>query len=432
MNAPLDPPDFDLGGLDLLDTLLEGVVVHAADGRIVLVNEAAARMLRTPREVMLSRGMAQDEWILVARSGRPMPAVAFPAARVLGGEPQVTAELIGFRAHDDQRTDWFRVSAVARTIRGSRHVVVTFTENSHPYGFRFRDVVDSSHDMVLVTDADRGPGGPRIVYANPAFSRVTGYSLEEAIGRSPRFLQGEDTAEGARRQIREALRCGQPVRTTIINYARNGRPYWLDLQIAPLRDSSGLISHFVAIQRDMSDSQPPLEQALHAAGLDPLTGLLNRRGFLVGAELLHRRARREHVFSAMLVIDIDGFREISERFGHAEADRLLGALAALARRRLRESDLFGHLDGEGFAILASVASAADGAVLANSLRQLLGEGLRVGTDAEPVTVSIGVHSGDGSERLPDLLGMAQQQLGQAKRAGGDRIALQARAEQTER
>lgn len=427
MSDPLHPTDLDLNGLDLLDTLIEGVIVHAADGRVVFANQAAVSMLRTPREVLLSRGLAGEEWTLLNVNGRTMEASAFPAARALAGESRVSAEVVGFRPRNGERVDWFSVNAVAREIRGSRHVVVTFAEYSNPYGFRFRDVIEGSHDLVLVTDAHLGPDGPRIVYANPAFSRVTGYSLEEVIGRSPRLLQGEGTGQEPRGAIREALAAGRPVRTTLLNYAKNGSPYWLDLQIAPLRDSEGRITHFASIQRDMSDTQEQLEKALHAASHDPLTGLLNRRGFLERGELMQARARRERGLNALLMIDIDHFSEVNERHGHAEGDRVLAGLAALARRRLRESDLLGRLGGEEFSVLAAVPTATAAVQLAESLRRLIGQGLCAGPEAEPVTVSIGVSGSDGSEALADLVDAAGEQLIRAKRGGRDQVAWRSSA-----
>lgn len=428
MQEPANPTSPDLSGLDLFDTLLEGVTVHGPEGRLLFANLAAARMLRTPREVLLTRGLDEGEWTLLRRNGRTMDAQSFPAARVLAGEPQVLGEIVGFRPRDGEGASWFSVNAVAREIGGARHVVVTFAEHSNPYGFDFRAVIEGSNDLVLVTDANRGPEGPRIVYANAAFSRVTGYALEEVIGHSPRLLQGPDTAATARAEIREAVGEGRPVRTTLLNYAKNGRPYWLDLQIAPLRDSDGRITHFAAIQRDMSDTHEQLEQALHAASHDPLTGLLNRRGFLDRGEVLQARARRDRSLNALMMIDIDHFSRINERFGHAEGDRVLSELAAMSRRRLRESDLLGRLGGEEFTTLAAVPSASAAVQLAESLRRLIAAGLQAGPAAEPVTVSIGVSMSSGAETLAELIDAASEQLFRAKRGGRDQVAWRAAAE----
>lgn len=411
-----------LGGMDLLERLLEGVVVHRPDGAIVYANPAAERLLRTPRSSILARALGPSEWQLLDADGKPLPADRWPAQRVLRGESQVLGESVGHRARDGERAQWFTINVFPCEIDGQRHAVATFVELRSPLGFRFRDVVESSRDIVLVTDSATESGGPKIVYANPAFSRLTGYSLEEVIGRSPALLQGPGTSEDSRREIREALRLQMPVRTTILNYSKDGRPYWLDLQISPLRDDDGRVTHFAAIERDMSDSHEELTQALHAATHDPLTGTLNRRGFYARAELMQAQARREGGINALLAIDIDHFKQVNDRFGHAEGDRILVELAKLLRRRLRESDLLSRLGGEEFAVLAPVPSLGTAVQLAESIRLMLRQTLHAGPTAEPVTVSIGIWGSNGAEPMTVLLDEADQQLYRAKRAGRDRVA----------
>lgn len=405
--------------LDLLDSLFEGVVVHGPDGQVIYANVAAQQMLRTSFEQMQSRRLSASDWLVLGRDGNPLAAEQWPVARVLAGAEEVRAELIGFRAKDGERAVWLSANAVARCVHGVRYVVATFVESNTPFGFRFRDVVESSRDIVLITDANPGADGHKIVYVNPAFSRLTGYSMEEVVGRSPRLLQGPDTSPQARTEIREALTDGMPVRTTILNYSKSGRPYWLDLQINPIHDAEGRVTHFAAFERDMSDSHAELERAVHAANHDPLTGALNRRGFIALCEPMQARARREGGINVLMAIDIDRFKSINDRFGHAEGDRVLKELVAVVGRRLRESDVFARIGGEEFVVLASVPGTSTGVRLAESIRQLVRESLSTGPDPEPVTVSIGVYVSDGRESLDILLRNADEQLYRAKHAGRD-------------
>lgn len=107
---------------------------------------------------------------------------------------------------------------------------------------------------VLITEAEPlDEPGPRIVYANPAFTDVSGYSVEEVLGRSPRFLQGPDTDADALNRIRRALEDGTPVRETVLNYAKDGTPYWNDIYVAPVCDANGGPTHFVSIQDDVTE-----------------------------------------------------------------------------------------------------------------------------------------------------------------------------------
>ncbi len=110
------------------------------------------------------------------------------------------------------------------------------------------------NDIIIITEAAPiNEPGPRIVYANEAVQHRTGYSSAELIGRSPRLFQGPDTSPAERMRIREALQNHQPVRAELINYKRNGDAYWLELDIAPVVDAEGLCTHFVSVQRDITD-----------------------------------------------------------------------------------------------------------------------------------------------------------------------------------
>jgi len=113
--------------------------------------------------------------------------------------------------------------------------------------------VENVGDVVLITDAELAPPGPRIVYANPATERITGYQPQELIGLNPRILQGPLTDHATRDRIRTHLRRGEPVQAELINYHKSGSTYWIELCISPIRDATGRITHFTAVQRDITE-----------------------------------------------------------------------------------------------------------------------------------------------------------------------------------
>lgn len=116
-----------------------------------------------------------------------------------------------------------------------------------------RNAISRLNDVVIITEADPlDAPGPRIVYANEAVQRMTGYQVSELVGQSPRLLQGPGTDQATLARIRLALSQRQPVREEIVNYARNGEPYWVEIDIAPLFDESGRLTHFIAVERDVS------------------------------------------------------------------------------------------------------------------------------------------------------------------------------------
>ena len=128
--------------------------------------------------------------------------------------------------------------------------------------------VSKLNDIVLVTEA--GPidePGPKIVFVNEAFERITGYTSAEALGRTPRFLQGEKTDRHVLAEIREALQGQQPIRREIINYGKDGAEHWLDMDIAPIFDTAGKCTHFAAIERDITERKRADEQIAEQAAL---------------------------------------------------------------------------------------------------------------------------------------------------------------------
>lgn len=124
-----------------------------------------------------------------------------------------------------------------------------------------------TNDAIIITEAEpiEEPLGPKIVYVNSAFTRMTGYSLEEVVGKTPRILQGSLTSRSDLNKIRMALQQKEPIKTELLNYRNDRSQFWVELSIVPLADSSGQISHFVSIQRDIT-SRKQVEQELRARG----------------------------------------------------------------------------------------------------------------------------------------------------------------------
>ena len=117
----------------------------------------------------------------------------------------------------------------------------------------FRRAVEVCPDAVMITEAEPfDPPGPRILYVNEAFTRVTGYTAEEVIGQTPRILQGQGTSAEARAFVKGMLSKWRPVRQEILNYRKDGTPIWLDMNIAPVADASGWYTHWVSVERDVT------------------------------------------------------------------------------------------------------------------------------------------------------------------------------------
>jgi PAS domain S-box-containing protein len=112
--------------------------------------------------------------------------------------------------------------------------------------------VEQSKESIIITDAQLDLPGPNIIFVNPAFTKMTGYTAEEAIGQTPRILQGPRTDKAVLKRLRQNLQQGETFAGEAINYRKDGKEFNLEWQIAPIRDASGKTSHFVAIQRDIT------------------------------------------------------------------------------------------------------------------------------------------------------------------------------------
>ena len=115
----------------------------------------------------------------------------------------------------------------------------------------FESVVVNSNDAVVITDADLDH--PTISFVNAAFTQTTGYTAEEVIGKTPKLMVGEKTDRALLTKVRTAMGEGRSIQVELVNYRKDGSEYWIDLNVVPIADLSGTITHFVAVQRDITD-----------------------------------------------------------------------------------------------------------------------------------------------------------------------------------
>ena len=116
----------------------------------------------------------------------------------------------------------------------------------------FKTVFELSKDMILITDCRLDDPGPIILFSNQETEKLSGYSVDEVIGKTPRIFQGPETCKKSLNQLKKALSSGRTFRTELINYTKNGKPFWISLSVFPLRDKNGVITHFGSIQRDIT------------------------------------------------------------------------------------------------------------------------------------------------------------------------------------
>jgi diguanylate cyclase (GGDEF)-like protein/PAS domain S-box-containing protein len=335
------------------------------------------------------------------------------------GRPQPLADTNKILGH---------IPALLRRMNISRGNVMPDAQQSRSQTIPFMQIAETANDIILVTTPDLDPPGPMIVYVNPAFTRLTGYTSAEATGLSPRILQGPGTSRATLDKIQASLRAGRPVHEKILNFAKSGAPYWLDMHIVPLFDAQGKVTHFAAIERDVTLDKRRLDELEHLADRDTLTGIPNRRAFLraMKSECDAADARglsMSNVKSPCLAfIDIDHFKRINDERGHGVGAAVLCGVADCLTENIRRLDILGRLGGEEFAVCMPGVVMEDAKAQAERLRSAV-SGTEFDTPGGPVhiTVSLGIASYVPGETMETLIERADAAMYVAKRTGRNRV-----------
>lgn len=326
--------------------------------------------------------------------------------------------------------DPVRFIAIARDITERKHAEIDLKARDETLRL-LEACLSRLNDVVIVTEAEPiGEPGPRIVYVNDAFTRRTGYSREEALGRSPRFLQGPNTARDTCERISAALKNWQPVREELINYTKSGEEYWLEIDIVPVANDSGWYTHWVAVERDITERKQHEEHTYRLAYLDALTGLPNRL-------MLHDRmkqalasARRTGQMGALIFLDLDNFKQINDARGHAIGDQLLIRIASHLNHIMRTDDTIARLGGDEFVMLVNdlgpdeETSALNVMMIARKVHEALETPYDIDGRRYACTGSIGITIfPKANEDIDDLLREADTAMYRAKAAGRNRISF---------
>jgi diguanylate cyclase len=255
--------------------------------------------------------------------------------------------------------------------------------------------LEAAADAVFIADREG-----RIVWVNDAFCRLSGYGRDEAIGRTPGLLKSGKQSPDFYRELWETILAGRTWQGELVERRRDGSLWTASQVVTPLLDEAGQVTHFVAIQHDVTASTREREEIQRLAFHDGLTGLPNRISFL---DLLDRaivRAGAEGQLFALLYLDLDRFKPVNDALGHAAGDQLLIAVAERLRAAVRKTDTVARLGGDEFAVLLTdvehpeVAAAALAGKLVDRISQpymLNRRRIEIGA-----SVGISVYPGDGA------------------------------------
>lgn len=215
---------------------------------------------------------------------------------------------------------------------------------------RLRDrAIESSINAIFITDS-RQADNP-IVSVNPAFERITGYAAAEAIGRNPRFLQAADVNQPELEAVRVAFREGRDCHVVLRNYRKDGSMYWSELFIGPVENEGGVVSHYVWVQNDITETKRYQDELARQANYDTLTGLPNRNLLSDRAARAMVRARRYNRDIAVVFIDLDNFRVINDSLGYAVGNNMLRLVGERLGSSMRIVDTVGRVGGDEFVLV---------------------------------------------------------------------------------
>jgi two-component system cell cycle sensor histidine kinase/response regulator CckA len=270
VKARMSPPDVIIS--DLLMPVMDGYTLlrlWKADARLKAVPFIVYTATYTdPEDERLALSLGADAFVL-----KPMEPEDFLARlRQVQGKKTVAQPAATPDPNEDEK-ELLKVYS-ERLIRKLEEKTLQLEESNQALQ---RDIAERKHieetlrllnsavmqakESIVITDAELDLPGPRIIFVNPAFTQMTGYSAQEVIGRTPRILQGPRTDEAVLQQLREKLERGDVFEGEAVQYRKDGTTYFQEWQIAPLHDAGGKITHFVSIQRDITQRKQT-EQAL--------------------------------------------------------------------------------------------------------------------------------------------------------------------------
>ena len=276
-------------------------------------------------------------------------------------------------------------------------------------------VFTHAREGIIITDAEN-----KIIEVNDTFRLITGYDREEVLGKNPRFLNSGKHGSEFYAEIWRSLTEKDYWSGEIRNRRKNGEEYVEMLTISAILDEAGKPKNYVALFSDITMMKEHQKQLEHIAHYDVLTNLPNRALLADRLSQALLNSQRNNVVVAVAFIDIDGFKEINDTYGHNMGDDLLVALSTRMQDSLRKGDTLARIGGDEFLIIfVDLKNPEDSKPMLERLLQVLAEPVTIDNISMRVSASIGL-----SISLPDsnidgdqLIRQADQAMYQAKQSG---------------
>jgi diguanylate cyclase (GGDEF)-like protein/PAS domain S-box-containing protein len=246
--------------------------------------------------------------------------------------------------------------------------------------------LDHTAEAILITDAES-----KIVYVNRSFTRVTGYTLKEVSGKTPRLLHSGRQTAAFYAHMWKCINESGRWQGEIWNRRKSGESYLEWLSITAVKSSTGKVENYLAIFSDITLRKQEEQELYELATHDALTGLPNR--FFFSERFRHAmvRAKRASRMVGLLYLDLDRFKPVNDALGHKCGDKLLQAVARRLKRSVREEDTIARLGGDEFAvILEHLSRPRDAAATARKILRALARTFLLEGHKARITASIGI------------------------------------------
>jgi len=351
----------------------------AVSGQAAL--ELAAREDR-PELILLDIMMPEMNGIEVLRRLRDTPDTAGIPVIFVTADNSEQSQLSGLELGADDYLTKPVVTAVlkvrVRNLLQRKRIERELRLASHVFNY--------SGEAIMITDRSN-----RIIEVNAAFTRQTGYLLEEVQGQDPKILSSGRTSPEEYRSMWQSLHDEGFWQGELWDRRKDGGVYPKLLTISVVRNSKGQIDFHIGSFTDISRQKTVEAEIRHVANHDYLTGLPNRMYVQVVLEQTMTLARREHTEIAVMFIDLDRFKNINDTFGHAVGDGLLIQVAARLKQSVRESDLVARLGGDEFVVVMTSHLTVNGEItVAQKILENLSLPYQVGELTLHSTPSIGI------------------------------------------
>lgn len=246
-------------------------------------------------------------------------------------------------------------------------------------------VFDNSRELIVITDADS-----RIVSVNRAFTKVTGYTTDEVIGKHIRTIKSGRQDQPFYESMWHTITETGYWQGELWNRRKNGELYPALASISAVHDTQGRVTKYISVSTDITEFKQAEDRIRYLAYYDPLTELPNRTLLRDRAVQTLTQAAREHAETALLFLDLDHFKTINDSLGHLSGDSLLQEATQRIRAALRHADTVGRLGGDEFLIVLNHSDAASAAHVARNLLSRLAEPFIINGHSLSISASIGI------------------------------------------